>query len=417
MKEDSQPIAREMRPELEAHSIWSLPPTLILFTILVADRTLRARFEADVPGVLVEFGMKSPKHLVGLSERLCPVMPRIPTDVEVAEDIRHPFWEKWLDGAIPQLNNFGERARPLPDRKEISAEDWNWLITHAKRIIEEKSAIIELKKEKARKPRRKPPAERSFHLINVSLPKCGSAWLTSLFGNFRAAHEFQHEMTNTKILNWRNELISDEELVSFIRSRDGIRLDVDSCTSMHLIAGSLADWFPEAKFFYSHRKFSQWATSWIAMLHQESTRASLDGSQGLPSWWKRYARLLVKGLDLHDLEHLEDLPSVVKHLTPALAACWGEAAVRVLTSIPPDRLLALESNRLDESHQTIADFVGVPVGKLLVVEDADRNSGSFSKTLRSMIDLEELETAAEPWTTRCHELMAIHASASQTRGR
>ena len=114
---------------------------------------------------------------------------------------------------------------------------------------------------------------------------------------------------------------------------------------------------------------------------------------------------------------MEDLPSVVKHLTPALAACWGEAAVRVLTSIPPDRLLALESNRLDESHQTIADFVGVPVGKLLVVEDADRNSGSFSKTLRSMIDLEELETAAEPWTTRCHELMAIHASASQTRGR
>ena len=85
MKEDSQPIAREMRPELEAHSIWSLPPTLILFTILVADRTLRARFEADVPGVLVEFGMKSPKHLVGLSERLCPVMPRIPTDVEAAE--------------------------------------------------------------------------------------------------------------------------------------------------------------------------------------------------------------------------------------------------------------------------------------------------------------------------------------------
>jgi hypothetical protein len=185
---------------------------------------------------------------------------------------------------------------------------------------------------------------------------------------------------------------------------------------MHLIAGSLADWFPEAKFFYSHREFSQWATSWIAMLHQESTRASLGGSEGLPSWWKRYARLLVKGLDLHDLEHLEDLPSVVKTLTPALAACWGEAAIRVLTSIPPDRLLALESRRLDDSHQTIADFVGVPVGKLRVVEAADRNSGSFSKTLRSMIDLEELETAAEPWTTRCHELMAIHASASQTRG-
>ena len=416
MKGDSQPIARDMRQELEAHSIWSLPPTLILFTILVADRTLRARFEADVPGVLVEFGIKSPKHLVGLSERLCPVMPRIPTDVEVAEDIRHPFWEKWLDGAIPQLDNFGARAQLLPDREKISAEDWNWLITHAKRIIQEKSSAIELKEIKAKKPRRTRPAERSFHLINVSLPKCGSAWLTSLFGNFRAAHEFQHEKTNTKILNWKNELISDEELVSFLRSRDEIRLDVDSCTSMHLIAGSLADWFPEAKFFYSHREFSQWATSWIAMLHQESTRASLGGSEGLPSWWKRYARLLVKGLDLHDLEHLEDLPSVVKTLTPALAACWGEAAIRVLTSIPPDRLLALESRRLDESHQTIADFVGVPVGKLLVVEDADRNSGSFSKTLRSMIDLEELETAAEPWTTRCHELMAIHASASQTRG-
>jgi hypothetical protein len=129
LKEDSQPIAREMRQELEAHSIWSLPPTLILFTILVADRTLRARFEADVPGVLVEFGMKSPKHLVGLSERLCPVMPRIPTDVEVAEDIRHPFWEKWLDGAIPQLDSFGARAQLLPDREKISAEDWNWLIT------------------------------------------------------------------------------------------------------------------------------------------------------------------------------------------------------------------------------------------------------------------------------------------------
>ena len=245
MKGDSQPIARDMRQELEAHSIWSLPPTLILFTILVADRTLRARFEADVPGVLVEFGMKSPKHLVGLSERLCPVMPRIPTDVEVAEDIRHPFWEKWLDGAIPQLDNFGARAQLLPDREKISAEDWNWLITHAKRIIQEKSSAIELKEIKAKKPRRTRPAERSFHLINVSLPKCGSAWLTSLFGNFRAAHEFEHERTNTKILNWRNELISDEELVSFIRSRDGIRLDVDSCTSMHLIAGSLADWFPE----------------------------------------------------------------------------------------------------------------------------------------------------------------------------
>ena len=76
-----------MRAELERHSIWTLPPTLILFTLLVADRSLRTRFEADVAGILIEFGLSSPKHLIGLSERHCPVMPRIPVDATVADDI------------------------------------------------------------------------------------------------------------------------------------------------------------------------------------------------------------------------------------------------------------------------------------------------------------------------------------------
>lgn len=141
-----------MREELELHAIWSLPPTLILFTLLVSDRSLRARFEADVAGILIGFGLSSPKHLIGLSERHCPVMPRIPVDAEVADDIRHPFWSKWLEGAIPQLDNFGTRATRLPDRETISDADWNWLVTRAKNAIREKAAVIETKEPKARKP-------------------------------------------------------------------------------------------------------------------------------------------------------------------------------------------------------------------------------------------------------------------------
>lgn len=126
-------------------------------------------------------------------------MPRIPVDAEVADDIRHPFWSKWLEGAIPQLDNFGTRATRLPDRETISDADWNWLVTRAKNAIREKAAVIETKEPKTRKPpQTKLAPQRRFHLINASLPKCGSSWLASLFRNYRSAHEFAHEATNTK---------------------------------------------------------------------------------------------------------------------------------------------------------------------------------------------------------------------------
>ena len=83
---------------------------------------------------------------------------------------------------------------------------------------------------------------------------------------------------------------------------------------MHLIAGSLAAWFPEAQFVHCHRAFSRWATSWMAMILQATSRASLAGDT-VPSWWKRYARLLVPGLDLQDLNEFENLPKMIQGLT------------------------------------------------------------------------------------------------------
>ena len=115
------------------------------------------------------------------------------------------------------------------------------------------------------------------------------------------------------------------------------------------------------------------------------------------------------GLDLQDLNEFENLPKMIQGLTPSLAKCWGQATQRVLTSIPNDRLLVLDTRRLDDSHQIIADFVGVPVDTLCAVTDADKNEGGLSASLRSMIDLEELEAAGEPWTTRCKDLITTHS--------
>lgn len=385
---------------LKDHPIWSKPPLIILFTLIVSDPELRARFEADIPGCLAEFGLSSPKSLVGFGNRFCPVMPPIPSESTTAEDIHAAYWKKWLDGAIAQLDSFGNRSERIPLRRDLSSETWDWIIAHAKEVITEKTRVIQATERSPKKSMksRKVPKERTFQLINVSLPRTGSSSLAGIFRNYREFHELHHMASIDRILNWQAGILSDSDLCLFIENRNTLQLDFDNATFLHWLGELLPSIFPDARFLICVRDFPGWFCSFIAMIYQESVTALLAG-KSQDSTRIRYARTISPGFDVEHLEDFSKLHEYVRNDLPQFVEFWGNTVLNTLQWIPPERRLVIRTHQISQSQDLFARFLEISP-ESLDFEIGIRNKGALSSKLQAQFESDELEAAASEYTTK-----------------
>ena len=396
------------RDHLRNHPIWSRPPVIILFTLIVSDPELRNRFEADVPGVLAEFGLSCPRFLVGLGNRFCPVMPPIPRDSSTADDIHAGYWRKWLDGAVPQLDDFGSRSEKIPLRSELPSATWDWIIARAKEVIAEKTRVMLAteRKPKKRLKTRKVPDARTFQLVNVSLPKTGSSSLSGIFGNYREAHEMLHGVSARRILNWKAGLISDSDLCFFIENRNRVQLDFDNATFLHWAVELLPSILPGARFLICVRDFPGWVCSFIAMMYREFTTLSLAGqSMARDYLWIRYARAVSPRFDLTHLEDFSNLHEYIRDELPRFVEFWGNSVLDTLRWIPPERRLVIRTHQIGESQDLLARFLGIRP-ESLDYTGVIQNTSKLSTSLRARFESGELEAAASEYATRIEA--AIH---------
>ena len=104
-------------------------PLVKVLKLVVASPKLRRQFIKDPASVFKKVGLGCPADFVGRQGNFCPVMPKLPDDERIANDISHAYWGEWLQGGVDQLSEFrrvlGQVDR-YPDRSSFgSEEEWN----------------------------------------------------------------------------------------------------------------------------------------------------------------------------------------------------------------------------------------------------------------------------------------------------
>ena len=380
-------------------------PLIILLQLVIADPELRSRFEKDPASVFCEFGLGCPAKLVGKNGRFCPVMPPLPEDPTIAEDLRAPYWRTWVAGAVDQLHDRDQtysNLAPLPTRSSFGEEEWGKRLEGAKatiaRLLEEAnhSDILPMKP-------LKPTSDQTMHLINLSLPKTGSSSIAKIFARYRARHEFAHLSTMQRVIGWCDAFISDTDIDSLLLYRQAQeKMDVDSCTCLHLVSSRLPTLFPDARFILCVRDFPSWMVSWVATLHNFGVEQL---ERGIDTPWSNYCRHVMPGQSLENFIRLKKIGSIAPDIAPQLADYWCNSILNVLQHIPADRLLVLRLHDLSTSLGRIASFAGVEE-KMLYQEYRHSNIGSSTTKILDIIDSTMLEVAGATATEHVEAALA-----------
>ena len=201
---------------------------------------------------------------------------------------------------------------------------------------------------------------RRFQAYNVGLPKTGTASIAALFGQYRSAHEFMFLETVAKIASWKDGLVSTESFKISILERDRSGcLEMDSASFNHHYLQILAIAFPEAKFIFTIRDCYSWLNSVLNM--------SLRYAANVPDWMLPYSKFLI-GYEI-DRSTFGDQSATQQNppeIVDSLLRYWQTSNQRVLDLLPSERSLIVRTDRISDSLDLIADFIGIPPDSLVV---------------------------------------------------
>lgn len=239
------------------------------------------------------------------------------------------------------------------------------------------------------------PNRRAFHVINLSLPKTGSASLARVFGNYRSIHEMAHIDSVDTLLDWREDRLCDAQLDSYLLSRDArARPELDCATFLHLAADRLPGLFPEARFAVVIRPCADWAASFLGMMLEAFGVGGWGGN--LPDVWvRRYGRHVSPSLADLDLRSRFDVAVAGPSLAWELADYWGRRTLATLAAAPPSRTLVLGTTFLDEALESLSNLAGVPADSLY--RNVHLNRGSAAADARALLRDVALKQSADRW--------------------
>ncbi|MBF2037274.1 MAG: sulfotransferase domain-containing protein [Leptolyngbyaceae cyanobacterium T60_A2020_046] len=197
----------------------------------------------------------------------------------------------------------------------------------------------------------KPEPRRQFHAFCIGLPRSGTHSLSYIFeDHYRAEHEPLRPELIVNLVDFINGRHSKEKMRNILRYRDKrLQLDLESCHFLHHVIEILVPLFPEAKFILTVREPMSWLASEINQNYHTRNNRFCTVIESL-----RYCK---HGFS-QDCDALQALPNV--YPIPSYLTYWKEHISRMLSCVPPERLLILDTFQISEEIRSIADFLDVP---------------------------------------------------------
>lgn len=188
----------------------------------------------------------------------------------------------------------------------------------------------------------------------VGLPKAGTHSLAEMLTPvLRTAHEPEAELLIPFLSDARKGKLDADETQRFLHSRDQrLNLEFESSHLLGALTPNLVEAFPNARFVLLVRECRSWIDSMI------NDQLNLRTWPGYADWVPVYEYYLRgKDQEFRPVEGvLEDL-----RLYPLrnYARSWCNQILRVMETVPAERLLTIRTHELASSANELADFVGV----------------------------------------------------------
>ena len=234
---------------------------------------------------------------------------------------------------------------------------------------------------------------RTFHAYCVGTSKSGTHSVADIFGrHYRAAHEPEYEQLIEMLVRTASGVVSRTELTDFIHSRDRkIGLELECSHPLFHVLDVLVDEFKEAKFILTIRDCYSWLDSQI--------NTQLSYIETKP--WQDFGRLKFSGETGCHPGDEQLLAHFGLYTLDGYLAAWAMHNQKVLTTVPPERLLVLRTQDIAKQLADIAAFLGVPLPTLDPTHTHSFKGGKKFDLL-SKLDEQYLEDKV---ATHCHPLM------------
>lgn len=238
---------------------------------------------------------------------------------------------------------------------------------------------------------------RRFQLINLSLQKTGTKSIYGVFGNYRSAHEFQHDEATTALSAFHSGTLDEVRLRAYLATRDAIgQLEVDSASFNVWFAKQYITLFPNALFLIVLRHPVDWLDSVLTHIRRD-VRHTLQEGQPYPDRFKRQAELAVGPFAPEVFLDDNNLAIALPELSQNLLAYWKKQNRLLIEAVPPVRRLILSTENLSRSLVQLAGFVGVPVDTLIPGQSHLHRKPEQRSVLQGFSIALDTEDSIETW--------------------
>lgn len=193
---------------------------------------------------------------------------------------------------------------------------------------------------------------RQTRLYGVGGPRTGTHSVAAIFGrSLRSRHEPWFRRVTRSVLDHHHGRISADDLRRFVRRRDErLRLDVDSSHANVFLLDALLAEFVDARFLLTIRDCFSWLDSAIDHTLNARVRSAAD---------REYLEFYFAAQHVTYTRHDEALRERGLLSIDCYLAAWNRHNLKVLTTVPPERLLVVRTDRLAANLREIAQFAGV----------------------------------------------------------
>lgn len=201
---------------------------------------------------------------------------------------------------------------------------------------------------------------RRFHAFCVGAPRSGTVSIANLFPYpYRAAHEPESRFLTNRIVAHQSGEMGAEAMLRYVQRRDRrLQLEIDSSYLNGEIVEFLVRAFPQAKFILTLRDCLSWAESFTNFLLNKPefvTRKRYSQRHmilrfGEPPYTYAPQERVLAELGLHPIQQY--------------LRYWRYHNLRVLDTVPADRLLIVKTAEIGESTRRLEAFLNLPPGSL-----------------------------------------------------
>jgi len=198
---------------------------------------------------------------------------------------------------------------------------------------------------------------RRLDVCCCGLSKTGTHSLAGIFENYRSAHHPDGDVRLPLAAAFLKGEESDARATKILRGRDrALWLEMESSSLAGILIAPLSRACPDKKFILTLRDVYSWCDSWIDH--------NLNRPPDPASPWAALDRIRLRVDEVPATKF--DAPLLARGVQPL--ACyfglWSDHNRRVLETLAPDRLLLLETGRIEERFEEIAAWAGVPAQTL-----------------------------------------------------